>query len=113
MVCEKNLDTPHDFSKDPIRLLLDGSWIRADGTTLGADNGIGVAAMLAVMEDPDLIHPDLDLIFTAEEETGLTGAYQLSRASSEHLHSSTSIRKKTVPFTSGVQAAWIPSLSMN
>ncbi len=81
MVCEKNLDTPHDFSKDPIRLLLDGSWIRADGTTLGADNGIGVAAMLAVMEDPDLIHPDLDLIFTAEEETGLTGAYQLSRAS--------------------------------
>ena len=81
MVCEKDRDTEHDFNTDPILLVRDGFWIRADGTTLGADNGIGVAAMLAIMEDPALIHPDLDLLFTAEEETGLTGAYNLSRGS--------------------------------
>ena len=81
MVCEKDQDTVHDFNTDPILLVRDGFWIRADGTTLGSDNGIGVAAMLAIMEDPTLIHPDLDLLFTAEEETGLTGAYNLSRAS--------------------------------
>jgi len=81
MVCEKDFGTVHDFRKDPVRLVLDGSWITSQGTTLGADNGIGVAAMLAIMEDPDLIHPDLDFIFTAEEETGLAGAYHLSRGS--------------------------------
>jgi dipeptidase D len=81
MVCEKDQGTDHDFNADPILLVRDGPWIRADGTTLGADNGIGVAAMLAIMEDPALIHPDLDLLFTAEEETGLTGAYNLSRSS--------------------------------
>jgi dipeptidase D len=81
MVCEKDRGTEHNFNTDPILLVRDGLWIRADGTTLGADNGIGVAAMLAIMEDPALIHPDLDLLFTAEEETGLTGAYNLSRGS--------------------------------
>ncbi len=81
MVCEKDRDTEHDFNNDPILLVRDGSWIRAGHTTLGADNGIGVAAMLAIMEDPALIHPHLDLLFTAEEETGLTGAYNLSRGS--------------------------------
>ncbi len=81
MVCEKDRDTEHDFTTDPILLVRDGSWIRAKGTTLGADNGIGVAAMLAIMEDARLIHPNLDLLFTAEEETGLTGAYNLSRSS--------------------------------
>lgn len=74
MVCEKDKDTGHDFRKDPIRLVREGDWIRADGTTLGADNGIGVAAMLAVMEDRTLIHPDLEFLFTIDEETGLTGA---------------------------------------
>ncbi|HON37216.1 MAG: aminoacyl-histidine dipeptidase [Desulfomonilia bacterium] len=74
MVCEKDEGTPHDFQKDPIRLVRNGDWIGAQGTTLGADNGIGVAAMLALMEDPSAAHPDLELLFTIDEETGLTGA---------------------------------------
>jgi dipeptidase D len=74
MVCEKDKATSHDFSKDSITLVRDGDWIKAAGTTLGADNGIGVAAMLAIMEDSCLTHPDLELLFTVDEETGLTGA---------------------------------------
>lgn len=81
MVCEKDQSKLHDFKADPIKLLRNGSWISADGTTLGADNGIGVAAMLAIMEDSSLVHPDLELVFTAEEETGLAGAYRLTRGS--------------------------------
>lgn len=77
MVCEKDRNTLHDFQKDPIALVREGEWISADGTTLGADNGIGVAAMLALMEDRSLTHPDLELLFTVDEETGLTGANQL------------------------------------
>jgi dipeptidase D len=77
MVCEQNEGTGHDFRKDPIRLVRDNGWIRAGGTTLGADNGIGMAAMLAVMEDDTLVHPDLELLFTMDEETGLTGANML------------------------------------
>lgn len=77
MVCEKDKGTEHDFRKDPIRLVRDHDWIRADGTTLGGDNGIGVAAMLAIMEDASLEHPDLELLFTIDEETGLTGANHL------------------------------------
>lgn len=74
MVCEKDRESGHDFRTDPIRLVRDGDWVRADGTTLGGDNGIGVAAMLALMEDRTLRHPDLELLFTIDEETGLTGA---------------------------------------
>jgi dipeptidase D len=74
MVCEKNNDTTHDFSKDPIRLVKDGEWITADGTTLGSDNGIGVCYALAVMEDNSLEHPPMEFLFTVDEETGLTGA---------------------------------------
>ena len=74
MVCEKDRDTEHDFNHDPIRLVRDGAWVKAQGTTLGADNGIGVAAMLAIMEADDLNHPPLELLFTVDEETGLTGA---------------------------------------
>lgn len=81
MVCEKDTDVVHDFGKDPITLVRDGEWIRASGTTLGADNGIGVAAMLSIMEDKTLEHPPLELLFTAEEETGLTGAARLTRGS--------------------------------
>ncbi len=77
MVCEKNKDTVHDFSKDPIKLLRDGDWITADGTTLGADNGIGAAAALAVMESKDIAHGPLEFLFTIDEETGLTGAIEL------------------------------------
>lgn len=81
MVCEKDAETIHDFGTDPIRLVRDRDWMHADGTTLGADNGIGVAAVLSVMEDKILVHPDLELIFTVEEETGLRGATTLSRES--------------------------------
>lgn len=77
MVCEKNSGTEHDFRKDPIRMLIDGDYVRADGTTLGADNGIGVAAALTVMASRDLIHPPMEFLFTIDEETGLTGANAL------------------------------------
>lgn len=78
MVCEKNKDTEHDFSKDPIKLVRDGDWIKADGTTLGSDNGIGVAAALAVLESKSVKHGPLELLFTIDEETGLTGATELA-----------------------------------
>jgi len=74
MVCEKNEDTAHDFDNDPIRLIRDGDWLKADGTTLGADNGVGVAAALAVMESKDVAHGPLEFVFTIDEESGLTGA---------------------------------------
>jgi dipeptidase D len=77
MVCEKNRDVTHDFDRDPIRLRLDGEWVMATGTTLGADNGIGVAAALAAATDPAVQHGPLELLFTLDEETGLTGAKEL------------------------------------
>lgn len=76
MVCEKNESTPHDFNTDPIRIVRDGDWLKADGTTLGSDNGVGVAAALAVMESEDIAHGPLEFVFTIDEETGLTGASQ-------------------------------------
>lgn len=79
MVCEKNSDVVHDFSKDPIEAYLDGDWVKARGTTLGADNGIGVAACLAVLEDQSLVHGPLECLFTVDEETGLTGAFKLKK----------------------------------
>lgn len=78
MVCEKNKDTQHDFSKDPIKLKREGDWMTAEGTTLGSDNGIGVAAALAVMESKDLKHGPLEFLFTIDEETGLTGATEIA-----------------------------------
>src|SRR5512140_3277901 len=74
MVCEKNEGTPHNFDTDPIRIVRDGDWLKADGTTLGSDNGVGVAAALAVMESDDIAHGPLEFVFTIDEETGLTGA---------------------------------------
>lgn len=74
MVCEKNEATVHDFDKDPIQVVRDGDWLKADGTTLGADNGVGVSAALAVMESKDIPHGPLEFAFTIDEETGLTGA---------------------------------------
>ncbi|MCB2206593.1 aminoacyl-histidine dipeptidase [bacterium] len=74
MVCEKNKDTDFDFDNDPIAAYVDGEWVTAKGTTLGADNGIGVAAGLAVLESKDLVHPPMEFLFTVDEETGLTGA---------------------------------------
>lgn len=78
MVCEKNKGTKHDFDNDPIKLIRDGDWIRADGTTLGADNGIGVAAGLSMITDDSVVHGPLELLFTVDEETGLTGANNLA-----------------------------------
>ena len=75
MVCEKNADVEHDFDKDPIDVYIDGEWVKARGTTLGADNGIGMAAALAVLASDDLVHPSLEALFTVDEETGLTGAF--------------------------------------
>jgi len=74
MVCEKNEGTAHNFDTDPIRLVVDGDWLKADGTTLGADNGVGVAAALAVMESDGVRHGPLEFVFTIDEESGLTGA---------------------------------------
>ncbi len=74
MVCEKSAESGHDFSKDPIRLVYDGDWLRADNTTLGADNGIAIALALALAEDQSVVHPPLELLFTVDEETGLNGA---------------------------------------
>jgi dipeptidase D len=74
MVCEKNKGTEHDFDNDPLRPFMEGDWVRAEGTTLGADNGIGVAAALAVLEATDIAHGPLEFLFTVDEETGLTGA---------------------------------------
>jgi dipeptidase D len=76
MVCEKNEGTVHNFDTDPIQLVLDGDWVKAAGTTLGADNGVGVAAALAVMESTDIAHGPLEFLFTIDEESGLTGASQ-------------------------------------
>ena len=76
MVCESN-DKNFDFNTQPIRTIIDGEWLRADGTTLGADNGIGMAASLAALIDKDLVHGPLEALFTVDEETGLTGANNL------------------------------------
>ena len=77
MVCEKNSDVAHDFAKDPIQLEFQGEWLTAKGTTLGADNGIGLAAALATIEAKDAVHGPLELLFTVDEEVGLTGAGKL------------------------------------
>ena len=79
MVCEKNQGTEHDFSKDPLKLRIKGGYLFATNTTLGADNGIGLAAMLTVMEDSNIDHGQLEFLFTVDEETGLTGAFQLEK----------------------------------
>ncbi|MEA2601574.1 MAG: dipeptidase [Acidobacteriota bacterium] len=80
MVTEKNAGTVHDFFKDPILPRRDGDWVRATGTTLGADNGIGAATLLAILDADDLVHGPLELLFTVDEETGLTGALDLDPA---------------------------------
>lgn len=78
MVCQKDAKSTHDFSKDPIEVLIDGDWIHANGTTLGADNGVGIAMSLAIARSKEIPHPELELLFTVDEETGLTGALSLS-----------------------------------
>jgi dipeptidase D len=77
MVCEKNEGTVHDFFNDAIIPIIENGWVKANNTTLGADCGIGMAATLAVLADPDLAHPPIEALFTIDEETGLTGAQAL------------------------------------
>lgn len=77
IVCEKNNDTIHDFEKDPIKTRIEGEWVKAIGTTLGADDGIGIAAQLAILEASNIEHGPLECLFTMDEESGLTGATEL------------------------------------
>lgn len=77
MVCEKNADTEFNFDTDAIQAYIDGDWVKARGTTLGADNGIGMAMALSVLTSTDLQHPAIESLFTVDEETGLTGAFAL------------------------------------
>jgi dipeptidase D len=79
MVPQKNSDKKHDFEKDPIETVLDGEWVRANGTTLGADNGIGVASTLAVLASNDIVHGPIEALFTIDEETGMTGVFGLKK----------------------------------
>ena len=79
MVCEKNRDSSHDFMNDSLKLYIEDGWLKAEGTTLGADNGIGVAASMALLDMPNTVElPPLECLFTVDEETGLTGAFALN-----------------------------------
>ena len=82
MVCEKTLDSDHDFSKDPIEMIVDGDYLRANNTTLGADDGIAVAMALAVLDSKEIEHPAIEAVFTTAEETSMVGALNLTN---EHL----------------------------
>ncbi len=77
MVPQKNRGVDHDFEKDPIETIIEGDWVRANQTTLGADNGIGVAAAMAVLQSTDLPHPDVEMFITVDEENGMHGAFGL------------------------------------
>ncbi len=77
MVCEKNNDVDHDFDKDPIQTWIDKNWLKAKGTTLGADDGIGIATQLAILASKDISHGPIECLFTVDEETGLSGAFGL------------------------------------
>lgn len=88
MVCEKTENSTHDFDKDPIELIVEGDILRANDTTLGADNGIAVAFGLALLDSKDIPHPALEVLITSDEEDGMTGAYSIT---SEHLNGKTLI----------------------
>lgn len=77
MVCQKNNNIIFDFETEGIKMEIDGDWVKAKGTTLGADNGLGVATIMSVLESSDIPHPDLEALFTIDEETGMTGALGL------------------------------------
>ncbi|MDO4728558.1 MAG: aminoacyl-histidine dipeptidase [Bacteroidota bacterium] len=77
MVCQKNNDTDFDFDTQGIQMYIDGDWVKAKGTTLGADNGIGVATIMGILESKDIPHPAIEALFTIDEETGMTGAIGL------------------------------------
>ena len=77
MVCQKNNDVDFDFDTQGIDMFVDGDWVKAKGTTLGADNGLGVASIMSILESNDIAHPELEALFTIDEETGMTGALNL------------------------------------
>ena len=77
MVCQKNSDVDFDFETQGIEMYADGDWVKAKGTTLGADNGLGVAAIMSILESSDIAHPAIEALFTIDEETGMTGALGL------------------------------------
>jgi len=77
MVCQKTSESNHDFTRDPIRMKREGDWLKAEGTTLGADNGIAIALMMALAAEPDLPHPRLEMLLTVEEELGARGALEI------------------------------------
>jgi dipeptidase D len=77
MVCEKNSSVSHDFDRDPIQTTLEGNWMKAKGTTLGADNGIGIAAQLSILNNKNIKHGPLECLFTVDEEMGLKGAFNI------------------------------------
>jgi dipeptidase D len=77
MVHQKNSDTEFDFDTQGIKMVIEDNWVKADGTTLGADNGIGVATIMAVLASTDIAHPPIEALFTIDEETGMTGALEL------------------------------------
>ena len=79
MVHQKNSDTNFDFDTQGIEMYVDGDWVRAKGTTLGADNGMGVAAIMSVLSSTDVAHPAIEALFTIDEETGMTGAMELEK----------------------------------
>ena len=74
MVHQKNSDTQFDFDSEGIKMIIENNWVTADGTTLGADNGLGVAAIMAVLSSTEIPHPSIEALFTIDEETGMTGA---------------------------------------
>ena len=80
MVCEQNAGTGHNFEEDPIKMYVDGDWLTADGTTLGADNGIALAYSLALLDSDDIPHPPLEVVMTTDEEVGLTGALKMDKS---------------------------------
>lgn len=80
MVCEKTPECTHDFLRDPISIQIQGDYLVADGTTLGADNGIGVSLIMAILDDPHAEHPPLEVLLTAGEEAGMVGAWQLAKS---------------------------------
>ncbi len=98
MVCEKNIDTKHDFENDEIKLIQDGNILKANGTTLGADDGFGVAIMLAILESKEISHPKIECLFTSSEEIGLVGAgaFDYTRVSAKQMINLDSAEENTV-----------------
>ena len=95
MVCQANTGTQHNFERDPINAKVRDGWVVAENTTLGADNGIGVALALAALEEPGLIHPPLEVLLTINEECGMDGARGLAHL---HIHPARTTQIEMTPF---------------